>query len=109
MGLVVDQLKVLKDERVDVFDLRIELHRGKGEWFAGQLLASLIEMIGVKVEIAKAVDESLCTLNGRNLEILTLKGSGGVNGGNSDARETFPKSRPQFKATAPTLYLHVRI
>ena len=60
MCLVIDQLKVIDGERIDAFHFRVELHLREWVGFAGELELGLLEVVGVKVEVAEGVDEVAC-------------------------------------------------
>src|ERR1041384_2958193 len=55
--VVVGQLEVLEFEIVDVLHGGVELHRRQAAWLAGELKSRLLNVVGVKVQIAESVDE----------------------------------------------------
>ena len=57
MWLVPGEFEIFEFETVDVFDGRIQFHPWQWSAFAGELLARLVEMVFVKMEIAKGVNE----------------------------------------------------
>ena len=57
MWLVPGEFEIFEFEAVDVCDGRIQFHPWQWSAFAGELLARLVEMVFVKMEIAKGVNE----------------------------------------------------
>ena len=57
MWLVPDEFEIFEFEIVDVFDGRIQLQPGQWPAFARELFTRLVEMVFVKMEIAKSVNE----------------------------------------------------
>jgi hypothetical protein len=57
MWLVPDEFEIFEFEVVDIFDGRIQFQPRQWTEFAGELFARLFEMVLVKVEIAKCVNE----------------------------------------------------
>lgn len=57
VGLIAEQFKVVESELIDFRDLRINLHFWKWKRLPAELEIGLLQMVRVKVEIAKGVYE----------------------------------------------------
>lgn len=57
VGFVVNQLKVIEIELINLGDVRIDLHLGKWQWISGELEVGLVKMVRVKVKVAKSMDK----------------------------------------------------
>jgi len=57
MRVVLGQGEILELKIMDIFHRRIELHAGKRAEIAAELFAGLVEMVLVKVQIAKGMNE----------------------------------------------------
>jgi len=55
--VVTDEFEIFEPEIVDVFDRWIQFHPGQRAAIAGKLFAGLVEVIFVKMQIAKSVHE----------------------------------------------------
>ena len=57
MRIVVEESKILEFKVLDAFDCRIQLHPRQPPTLATQLLARLLEMVGIEMDVAKSMDE----------------------------------------------------
>src|SRR5215467_4443459 len=57
MWIVPDELEIFEFEVVNVFDREIQFHSRQWPEFAGELLMRLVEVVFVKMQIAKCVNK----------------------------------------------------
>ena len=57
VGVVVLEIEVFEGEGIDVADIGVDDHGGERPQVAGELEFGLLEVVGVEVEVAEAVDE----------------------------------------------------